>query len=62
MSMDPMSQLDSAAYHALTSSIDSAGLIDGELRLNAEMLAAIYDCEITSWADRRLAALNPGLR
>ncbi|BDA51292.1 probable phosphate-binding protein PstS at N-terminal half [Coccomyxa sp. Obi] len=35
---------------------------DGELLLNADVIAQIYTCDITSWADPHIAALNKGLR
>ena len=46
----------------LSCGIDVAGVIDGKLHLSADVLAGIYICDITSWADIRLAALNQGLR
>ncbi|BDA51317.1 probable serine/threonine-protein kinase DDB_G0281745 at C-terminar half [Coccomyxa sp. Obi] len=41
---------------------DMPGINDGELQLNADVLADIFSCKISSWADPGLAALNQGLR
>lgn len=38
-----------------------AGIKNGELRLNAQTLAGIYQCTITQWNDPLIAALNPNL-
>lgn len=38
------------------------GVKDGQLRLTAEVLSAIFRGEITNWADERITSLNPGVR
>lgn len=40
----------------------SAGLKDGSLSLNADILAKIYTCVVTRWDDPAVAALNPHTR
>lgn len=38
-----------------------AGTPKDALRLNPKVLAGIYACNITSWQDPAIAALNPNL-
>lgn len=41
--------------------VNVPGVPDGSLRLNGPILAGLYDGSITSWNDKRIAALNPGV-
>ena len=38
-----------------------AGIVTGQLRLDAGTLAGIYQCSISSWDDPAITALNPNL-
>lgn len=38
-----------------------AGVKSGELHVTADILAGIFQCQIRSWADPRIAAVNDGL-
>ncbi|BDA45294.1 probable focal adhesion kinase 1 at C-terminar half [Coccomyxa sp. Obi] len=41
--------------------VNVPGVDSGQLRLNARVLAGIYQCTITNWNDPAIAALNPSL-
>ncbi|MFZ6721343.1 phosphate ABC transporter substrate-binding protein PstS [Undibacterium sp. Ji49W] len=42
--------------------INLPGIKTGELRLNADMLVAIFSGDVSNWNDPGIQALNPGLR
>ncbi|MCW4591674.1 phosphate ABC transporter substrate-binding protein PstS [Gluconacetobacter entanii] len=46
---------------AIVPVINLPGIADNQLRLTGALVAQIYDGEITSWNDARIAAVNPGL-
>lgn len=46
---------------AIVPVVNLPGVADGRLHLTGALLAQIYDGEITSWNDARIAAVNPGL-
>ncbi|MFT8634550.1 phosphate ABC transporter substrate-binding protein PstS [Novacetimonas hansenii] len=46
---------------AIVPVINLPGVGDNQLHLTGALLAQVYDGEITSWNDARIAAVNPGL-
>ena len=41
--------------------VNISGITDGQLKLNADVLAKIYNGQITTWNDAAITALNPGV-
>ena len=41
--------------------VNLSGVTDGQLKLNADVLAKIYSGDITTWNDAAIKALNPGV-
>ena len=37
------------------------GVPNGVLNMTAPILAAIYQCQVTTWNDVSISAINPGL-
>ncbi|MQR99626.1 phosphate ABC transporter substrate-binding protein PstS [Gluconobacter aidae] len=50
------------AIGAIVVVINVPGVASGQMKLDGPTLAALFDGAITSWADPRVRALNPGLR
>ncbi len=50
------------AIGAIVVVINVPGVASNQMKLDGPTLAALFDGKITSWADPRLRALNPGLR
>ena len=42
--------------------VNLTGVSDGQLRLTADVLAKIYNGDITTWNDPAITAINPGLK
>ena len=49
------------AHARVTLTRRHAGIVTGQLRLDAGTLSAIYQCSIVSWDDPAITALNPNL-
>ncbi|MEW9274210.1 phosphate ABC transporter substrate-binding protein PstS [Gluconobacter oxydans] len=50
------------AIGAIVVVINVPGIASNQMKLDGPTLAALFDGRITSWADPRIRALNPGLR
>lgn len=66
LSADGLTELQVAQFPVALGAIAVVHNLDlpegRDLRLDAGTLAAVYSGEVTRWTDRRIAALNPGLR